>query len=89
MYEYYVDVDGNNSITYVFTRDTYFPIQEFEELCKKCLAGSGVERGFFILERVLVSLGFELFDIIGESSLLYNMSVRKEDISVNFNFKNV
>ena len=89
MYEYYVDVDGNNSITYVFTRDTYFPIQELEDMCKMYLTRYGVERGFFILERVLVSLGFELFDIIGESSSLYNMSVRKEDISVNFNFKNV
>lgn len=89
MYEYCINVNGNNSITYVFLRDTYFHIQEFEELCKRCLTGYGVEMGFFILESILVRFGFELFDIIGESSSLYNMSVRKEDISVNFNFKNV
>lgn len=89
MYEYCVNVNGNNSITYVFTRDTYFPVQELEEMCKMYLTRYGVKIGFSILDGILVGLGFELFDIIGESSSLYNVSVRKEDISINFNFKNV
>ena len=89
MYEYRVNVDGNNGITYVFVRDTYFPIQELEDMCKMYLTRYGVESGFSILEYVLIGLCFELFDIIGESGSLYNTSARKEDISVNFNFKNV
>lgn len=87
MYEYYVDVDGNNGITYVFLRDTYFPIQEFEELCKRCLTCYGVEMGLSMLEFILVSLGFEL--LVDKVNFINCISVRREDISVNFNFKNV
>lgn len=87
MYEYCINVDGNNSITYVFMRDTYFPVQELEELCKKFLIRYGVEEGFSMLESILIDLGFQL--LVDKVNFINCISVRKEDISVNFNFKNV
>lgn len=84
MYEYCVNVNGNNGVTYVFTRDTYFPVQELEGMCKTYLTRYGVEIGFSILKSILVNLGFKL--LVDNVNFI---SVRKEDISVNFNFKNV
>lgn len=87
MYEYCVNVNGNNSITYVFTRDTYFPVQELEEMCKMYLTRYGVKIGFSMLESILIDLCFQL--LVDKVNFINCISVGKEDISVNFNFKNV
>lgn len=86
MYEYYVYV---GDFAYGFKRETYFPIQEFDDVCKRCLAGSSVERGFFILDSVLGNLGFELYDINGEGNSFCQMCIKVEEISVTFNYNNV
>lgn len=89
MYEYCVYVDGN---TFTFVRDTYFPIQEFDGVCRTCLVGKSVDGGFFVLMGVLGRLGFKSSDVIGDSCdciVSSYMSIRREDISVKFNFYNV
>lgn len=82
MYKYYVYLD---SFTYTFNRETYFPIQEFDVICKRYLKGSMVEMELFVLESVLSNLGFELYEIIGESNSDYDSVVK--DVHVSFSYK--